>query len=219
MMNTYSLKNILIFSSAIALFPFISTAQQSVGNQDSLTEQYNQGQIEAANIRREVQERLQQTIPNPNMMREGDMTQNRANNAAQMQAQRQTTLQERAQARLGRLTENMERRLTFTINRLWNIIARIESRIEKIDERNIDTTLAKSTLAEAKRTLQQAEVSLTTIKSNLPNFVSSTSPQDTWSQTRNNIQLIHQDIKSAHASIREVIVLLNQAVSESREEV
>lgn len=102
-------------------------------------------------------------------------------------------------------------RITAAIDRLQKLIERIEDRLAIIDsgDSDIDTTLAKGDLAEAKKLLNEAGVMLETAKGDIEIVLESEDPKfalgkviDTVQDIKANLVEIHKLLVHAIGSIK-----------------
>jgi len=124
------------------------------------------------------------------------------------------SLRTRAQERVIKLAANMSNRFDATIARFSHISTRLESRIAKLNDEGIDTTIAVLELQNAKVTLDEARLSMLDIDAVVYNAVTSESPRTTWPAVRTNFREVHTKLLATHASLRQVVAALKDALQQ-----
>ncbi len=124
---------------------------------------------------------------------------------------RTTTITRAFQDRIINLIRNIQTRLSAAIERMDNIITRLESRMAKMKSLGIDTTLAESKLSLAKESSLRAHDALTSARGTEISIRSAT-PQETFKTIR--IQLIEtrDHIRQTHALLKETSSALREAM-------
>src|SRR3989344_4298661 len=125
-------------------------------------------------------------------------------------------IEERKQNATDKITERVNQFVTKIIerfntaaNRLDILVIRIESRIEKIEARDIDTTEAKGLLVIAKEKIDTAKTSISLIT--LPEITEDTasttasSIKKAFETTKIQIEQAKKDLKAAHTALVDVI--------------
>ena len=159
------------------------------------------------------------TRPLPFAERQASTTDRReavAENIAERQtarSERQAALSAERQQRVLNLSANLSNRLDAAINRFYNIIARIESRIGKLKAAGMDTTAAEAELRTAAGHLANAKVSLSTIDTRVQEATTSTEPQNRWMVVRETYQAAGTSIRACHQSLRATVSLLKTSTT------
>jgi hypothetical protein len=126
--------------------------------------------------------------------------------------ERKAVLTERIQNRIFNLTENMSTRMTAAVGRLRDIAKRIESRIQKLEERGVDTGVTADLLGDIFTGLDLAESKLQALPSQVEAAVSSDNPREAFKAVRASYKEVHVIIRRAHALLRDAVSLLKEAV-------
>ena len=100
------------------------------------------------------------------------------------------------------------------INRLFNIVERMEERIVKLNAAGVNTDTASAKLREATQLLASARATLGNIDTLVFEATSSTEPKTAWQNVRQVYQEAGGQIRASHAALRETIALLKQAIAE-----
>jgi hypothetical protein len=124
---------------------------------------------------------------------------------------RTTTITRAFQDRIINLIRNIQTRLSAAIERMDNIITRLESRMTKMKSLGIDTTFAESKLSLAKESSLRAHDALTSALGTETSIRSAT-PQETFETIR--IQLIEtrDHIRQTYALLEETSSALREAM-------
>jgi len=123
-------------------------------------------------------------------------------------------IQERAQDRIVNLASNVVMRLTSAIDRFGQIISRLDSRIEKLKNLEVDTSSAVAKLDEVKDSLSEAKNTITDLSS-VREAVSGGSPRETFGIVRTELKTVRDLLKQTHSQLREVVSLLKDAVRQA----
>lgn len=121
-------------------------------------------------------------------------------------------LSEKAQNRITNLTSNVETRMRAAIERMNNIIGRLESRIEKLNAQGIDTSEAVKSLEFAKTSLENADKTLLPLGTLVNLTITSETPKDSFVAVRNQFGIVKSSIQEAHANLRQSVALLKEAI-------
>ncbi len=102
---------------------------------------------------------------------------------------------------------HIKRILNSFIERLNNIIGRMEARIAKIDADGGagDTATAKSEIQKAKVLIADATLKITNIESNLPDALISETPKESFNTLNKDIKTIRKDLIEAHRLLTHAI--------------
>ncbi len=133
-----------------------------------------------------------------------------------LRVDRQVELDKLRQQRVLNLSANISNRMEAAIERLFNIISRLEERIIKLKKNGIDTEAAESKLREAAQFLSTARASLVNIDKQVSDATTSTEPISRWEKVRATYQETGKLIRSCHQALRETLSLLKTALVESR---
>ena len=126
-------------------------------------------------------------------------------------AVQKTAVAERVQARILNLSENITSRAFATSARFDAIIARIESRIVKLNAQNVDTTSAQNRLQEAKASLAIANEQLNGIGS-IRDAVSSEKPREAFIEIRKKLMDVRTSFIDTRTALIDTVALLKEAV-------
>lgn len=146
--------------------------------------------------------------------RQGDRT-DAAEARGELSTERKTALQQLAQTRITNLAANMSNRMEAAIGRMRNVIARLESRMDKLDERGIETVAARAELSVAVRHINEAAATLGNIDAEVAAFVGSENPRETWKNVKALFESSRDSLRLAHASLKKVIELLREAITQN----
>ncbi len=117
----------------------------------------------------------------------------------------------RTQERFLNLGANASNRMEATVERLQQITDRLERRLEREAEANIDVTSSRRALEAANLALETAREALSDIDSHMHTFVFSQNPRESWGFTRGLYMTAQQNIIDAHTALRISINELIQA--------
>ncbi|HEU4677718.1 MAG TPA: hypothetical protein VFS75_03305 [Candidatus Paceibacterota bacterium] len=132
-------------------------------------------------------------------------------------ARGRTALSSAVQDRIVNLASNISLRLTAATGRYGDIIARLQTRMEKMRAAGADTAAAEAKLAEAKASLTEAMTALDALGS-VKDAISGETPRESFRAVRTNILAIRDDLKKTHALLRDTIALLKDALRASNAE-
>ncbi len=130
---------------------------------------------------------------------------------AEVREERRVALTQQMQDRITNLAQNVENRLTAAIGRMENIISRLDSRIEKLNGMDVNTTEAVTKLADAQSALDAARNTISEIGS-VQNAVSGDSPRESFASIRMQFIAARDLLKQTHEQLRETLALLKEAV-------
>jgi len=136
------------------------------------------------------------------------------------QATQRALLQEKAQTRITNLAANISNRMEAAIRRLSQVIDRIDSRVLKLKDAEVDTTEAERLIGLAKTDITSAITTLSTIDTVVVTAVTSNNPRANWADVRTTYETARNQIKSAHSNIKKSVEALKIAIrsSESTEQ-
>ena len=142
-------------------------------------------------------------------------TENRSPEQRQeLREEKKAALREIIQQRIINLSANMSNRMEAAIERFYNIIGRLETRIEKLKQSGVDTASAAAKLREASQLLAEAKTKLNNIDGLVYSATTSTQPKSDWKVVRETYQEAGRLIRASHQALRETVALLKTAVSE-----
>ena len=125
--------------------------------------------------------------------------------------QDQAVLSERTQKRIINLAANISNRLDGISARMTQIAGRLEQRIEKQAAEGYDVTSARNSLAAARNALEASSRDLSTIDRKVVGAVGSPDPKTGWKEVRATYVTARDNIKVAHAELRNTISALKSA--------
>jgi len=131
-------------------------------------------------------------------------------------ADRKAVLQASAQTRITNLSANLSNRMDAAVNRMQNVIDRLTSRINKLNELGIDTSTALDSLDKAQQEIDQAKTVLSTIDDDVANFVGSEDPRANWQKLKLTFTEIRDSIKASHQSLRATVENLKKAIAKAK---
>ena len=102
------------------------------------------------------------------------------------------------------------------VNRIQNVIDRLNSRINKLNELGIDTSIALDSLDKAQQEIDHAKTILTTIDDDVANFVGSEDPRANWQKLKLTFTEIRDSIKASYQSLRATVESLKEAVVKAK---
>lgn len=103
--------------------------------------------------------------------------------------------------------KRLAKRLQAAINRLRRLIARIESRLAKIEfaEDGINTTDVKATLVTAKEKLDESETALAEVQAGFKDVLANENPKEAFSDIKDLTQGIKRQLIEVHRLLVHVI--------------
>ena len=130
----------------------------------------------------------------------------------ELRTERRAALSEVRQQRIINLAANISNRMDAAVARLFTIIDRLESRLQKLEQQGVDTAAAKSSLQEAAQSLAEAKTALADIDTAVYNATTGEEAYTAWQDLRAHYQSIATSIRSTHASLRAVIAALKTSL-------
>lgn len=121
---------------------------------------------------------------------------------------RQVALTEIRQQRILNLSANISNRMDAAIDRLFTIVERLESRIQKMNESGIDTQAATAKVREAAEQLARARALMGEMDTLVFNATTAQTPVTAWSEVRGAFIEVGTLIRAGHRALREAIALL-----------
>lgn len=134
------------------------------------------------------------------------------------QEERRSRLDAHVEARVRAYGERLERRYNAAIERLEGIALRIETRIEKLNERGIDTSEAERELQEAYGAIAAAQSQVGAAAASLEEILVSDSPRDALNESKILFQSAKETIRDAHGALVESIALLKASIENQTDE-
>jgi hypothetical protein len=144
--------------------------------------------------------------------RAADMAERR-DDRVELRSERRAALTEVRQKRIINLAANLSNRMDASTERLFSIISRLETRIQKLEQNGVVTDAAEDKLREAAQAIAEAKSLLGDIDTLVYSATTSEAPQADWQNLRTHYQTIATKIREAHALLRETIALLKIAVN------
>ncbi len=120
-------------------------------------------------------------------------------------------LQPLAQTRITNLAANLSNRLDATVHRLENVSVRLDSRLTKMKESGLDTSVATFTLVKANDELAAAKKTLSTIDIEVTSFVGSENPIAAWARLETIYRTIIKNVLTAHAALGSTLTTLENS--------
>ncbi len=117
------------------------------------------------------------------------------------------------QDRLINLIQNVQTRLTAAINRMDNIIGRLDSRIAKLKAEGVNTIPAEETLTRAKENVIAAKATLASLSSPTQ-AIRGDSPRESFQMIKTQLGTVRDLLKETHRYLRETVGLLKTAIRE-----
>jgi hypothetical protein len=130
-----------------------------------------------------------------------------------IRTERQTALTEIRQTRILNLSANISNRMDAAIARLYAIVGRLETRIQKLTEAGFDTTTAATEVREAAEYLANAQVLMGEMDTLVFSATTSQAPLSAWNEVRSTYAEVARLIRASHQSLRDSITLIKTALS------
>lgn len=145
-----------------------------------------------------AKEELQQNIR--------DRIQNLKDDVATRQAERRAALAEHIQDRVTNRFGLMARRMRAALTRLGNIMDRIESRLEKLSNKGVDTAKLEDQLDEARAALADAEAIITTAEAEFSDIVvESDTPREGFAIIKDAMKQFVDQLKQIHTMLKDIV--------------
>lgn len=135
----------------------------------------------------------------------------KAETRAETRAERREALESTVQDRVINLANNVTGRLTAALDRMSNIAVRIDSRIAKLDTMGVETSLAKTRLAEAQKVIEDARTKLKNIPS-IDNGIRGDAPRESFATIRAEFVIVRDLARQSHALLIDTVVILKEAM-------
>jgi DNA anti-recombination protein RmuC len=130
----------------------------------------------------------------------------------QKQEERQTNLKGEMKDRLGEFLKRTVARFEAAIERLNDMANRIDSRIQKLADRDVDVATAQSLLADARISIGEASDAVLSVEVEIATALESESPREALGGVRELLVVARDAIKDAHRALVAVIVELKQGL-------
>ncbi len=145
---------------------------------------------------------------------DGDDTirENRRKERADGKVGRDEKSKERRLERVSRFLANINRKMNSAVSRLEKLSERIESRINKFEERGLDMTDAKQLLDTAKNDVKIAGESINTTVERARNAFETNISRDTFGGIVSELSKTKEVLKTAHRSLVEVIKIMRASL-------
>lgn len=134
---------------------------------------------------------------------------------AEVREERRGALAAFRQERVINLAANISNRMDAATERLYNIIGRLETRIEKLRVAGYDTAAAEARLKEASATLAEAKTALSDIDTLVYGATTGDQPQTAWKTVRERYQTVAGLIRTTHSQLRETVALMKVVTKDS----
>ena len=138
---------------------------------------------------------------------------------AESREERRGALATFRQERVINLAANISNRMDAATERLYNIIGRLETRIEKLRVAGYDTAAAEAKLREASATLAKATTAPADIDTLVYNATTGDQPRTAWQTVRDRYKTVAELIRKTHSEMRETVALMKTALSGTAAEV
>jgi len=127
------------------------------------------------------------------------------------QETRKAILDDQSRQRITNLAALMSNRIEAAIARMLNITKRLDSRIQKMSDQGLDVTEAKTALASAKLSLEEAGLSISTIDRQVAQAVGSENVRAAWQDVRALLIEVRDQLKTAQLELRNTVSALKSA--------
>tara|TARA_B100000508_G_scaffold134553_1_gene125396 strand:- start:429 stop:1169 length:741 start_codon:yes stop_codon:yes gene_type:complete len=212
-----SLTNILISHALfLGIFAIAAVALAQETN-TTAAEQMEATRVQMQEQQQAIQERQQEAQENMETRRAEIASTSAAKREGMQERvdERRAQLQERAQTRITNLAANVSNRMDAMIERLQNIIDRIDSRIDKLQENNVDTSDAEASLASAQLSVDAAAAEIANIDSLVAEVAGSEDVRAAWATLKLQYQTIKDYLKTGHTELRNTVASLKAAAREA----
>lgn len=126
-------------------------------------------------------------------------------------AERRETLESNVQYRVINLASNVTGRLIAALDRMDHIAARLETRIDKLHTLGVDTTGAKSRLAEAQKAIDDGNAKLKNIPS-VDTAIRGEKPRESFVAIRAEFVAVRDLVRQSHTLLIDTVAILKEAV-------
>ncbi|KKP56434.1 MAG: hypothetical protein UR80_C0003G0012 [Parcubacteria group bacterium GW2011_GWB1_35_5] len=187
---------------------------------EALEQEMEQNREEIKNRVEERKEGLKNKIEERREELKQNLEQKREEIKNRVEERRQNTTDQITE-RVNKFISKIIERFSTAANRLDILVIRIESRIEKIEARDIDVTEANDLLVIAKTKIETAKTSISLIA--LPEIIdpaastTASAIKEAFETTKTQIEQAKKDLKAAHAALVEVIKSLKPGDNKLRE--
>lgn len=131
---------------------------------------------------------------------------------------RKAALQEQAQERISQRTEKLIGFLNRAIDKLRGFSQRLQEKSNSLSDNGADTQQVNTLLDGVEETLMNAEEALKGIDVSVEYALTSDQPRDAWLEVKDQILATREQIRGAHALLREAMAELKVTIAQQREE-
>lgn len=142
-------------------------------------------------------------------------TEKKPDSVREITPERQVALSAQTQKRITNLAANLSNRFDVVIERLFNVMNRMESRLNKLEENGQDVGQARNYLVTARDSLNRAKANMSNIDSQVSMMVGSTNPREEWRSLKSTYSSTRELVRSAHADMRAAILSLKTTPPEN----
>ncbi len=200
---------LLLLTLSFSLFIFSAGAQETATNTSEEASDSDRPTLEdRSSALEERQQERSELIDGRQEVRT-----ERVEERAELRDERQTVLTKMRQQRVLNLSANISNRMEAAIDRLFNIIERLEERISKLNTAGVNTDAASAKLREAAQLLASARATLGNIDTLVIEATTAPEPKTAWQAVRAVYQQAGTEIRASHLALRETISLLKQAIA------
>lgn len=132
------------------------------------------------------------------------------------QAERETKLSDQRNERIEKFLSNIKRKMDAAISRLSKLAERIESRIVKFEDRGVDMAEATQLLEVAKGSISGAVESIVAAFERAREALGADISRDAFGSVISELKKAKESLRSAHASLVEVIRIMKANLSENK---
>jgi len=139
----------------------------------------------------------------------------RGSDTIERREKRSITREDQRQERIASFLNKVKRKMDAATTRLLKIAERIESRIVKFEEREIDMTEARRLLEVAKGNISSAGESITTAVENARTALASELSRNSFGSVVSELRNAKEHLRSAHKSLIEVVRIMKASLSDN----
>ena len=141
-----------------------------------------------------------------------EIREERQTERVEVREERRASLASFRQDRIINLAANISNRMDAATERLFNLIGRLESRMQKMEQNGYNTGAAAAKLREASQTLAEAKTAMADIDALVYAATTSEQPRSNWQAVRERYVVVGGLIRQTHTELREALSLLKTAV-------
>lgn len=215
-MRTFSFSiSVAIVVGAIIGSTFFAHAQTPPPPRPQLFEDRQASRTAAFEDRQELRQEAFENRLASSTLREERLEAKQASSTArkEMVEERRAALSEQAQKRIINLSANISNRVDAAILRFTNIINRFNSRIDKLDERGVDTSVAKTHIDAASTALNSAKTRMANIDALVNTSVTSETPREQWQAVKQSMIATKTDLQTVKSELQTALAALKEAVA------